>query len=126
MTLRSPVMGWAAHYHPVAEECRCASQQKLRADVADGSNPVLHRCRLNVRITPESGRAANNDGRRRSAKSGCEQSQQRGSYSITSSARASSVISKPSASDFFEGALGLTGEIVTSKPSCFRNSAGRL
>ena len=50
-------------------------------------------------------------------------------YSITSSATASSVISKPSASDFFEGAIawmGLTGEIVTSKPACFRNSAGRL
>ena len=30
---------------------------------------------------------------------------------------------------FFEGAIawmGLTGEIVTSKPACFRNSAGRL
>ena len=50
-------------------------------------------------------------------------------HSITSSARASSVISKPSASDFFEGAIAwmrLTGEIVTSKPACFRNSAGRL
>jgi hypothetical protein len=34
-------MGWAAHYHAVAEERRCASQQKLRADVADGSNPVF-------------------------------------------------------------------------------------
>jgi len=30
-------MGWAAHYHAVAEERRCASQQKLRTDVADGS-----------------------------------------------------------------------------------------
>jgi hypothetical protein len=30
---------------------------------------------------------------------------------------------------FFEGAIawmGLTGEIVTSKPACFRNNAGRL
>src|SRR5262249_14329575 len=30
----------AARYHTVAEERRCASQQKLRADVADGSKPV--------------------------------------------------------------------------------------
>ena len=28
----------AGHYHTVAEERRCASQQKLRDDVADGSN----------------------------------------------------------------------------------------
>src|SRR5262249_34955204 len=55
MTLRSPVMGWAAHYHAVAEERRCASQQKLRADVADGSPPVIRRCRLNVRFAHESG-----------------------------------------------------------------------
>jgi hypothetical protein len=27
----------AGHYHIVAQERRCASQQKLRADVADGS-----------------------------------------------------------------------------------------
>jgi hypothetical protein len=31
----------AAHYHAAAEERRFASQQKLRADVADGSNSVL-------------------------------------------------------------------------------------
>src|SRR5262249_8016967 len=30
----------AAHYHAVAEERRCASQQKLRADVADGSDSI--------------------------------------------------------------------------------------
>src|SRR5262245_57834329 len=30
----------AAQYHAVAEERRCASQQKLRANVADGSNSV--------------------------------------------------------------------------------------
>src|SRR5262245_29838975 len=30
----------AAHYHAVAEERRCASKQKLRANVADGSNLV--------------------------------------------------------------------------------------
>src|SRR5262249_53360733 len=31
----------AGHYHTVAEERRCASQQKLRDDVADGSNSVM-------------------------------------------------------------------------------------
>src|SRR5262249_54823393 len=30
----------AAYYHAVGEERRCASQQKLRDDVADGSRPV--------------------------------------------------------------------------------------
>src|SRR5258708_4751340 len=40
----------AAHYHTVAQERRCTSQQKLRADVADGSHSVIRRCRLNVRF----------------------------------------------------------------------------
>src|SRR5262245_59397253 len=31
----------AAHYHAVAEERRCASQQKLRANVADGSRAAV-------------------------------------------------------------------------------------
>jgi len=29
----------AGHYHTVSQERRCASQQKLRGDVADGSKP---------------------------------------------------------------------------------------
>jgi len=33
----APPQTWGAHYHTVAQERRCASQQKLRADVADGS-----------------------------------------------------------------------------------------
>jgi hypothetical protein len=34
----TPPRAWHAHYHTVAQERRCASQQKLRADVADGSS----------------------------------------------------------------------------------------
>jgi len=40
----------AARYHTVATERRCASQQKLCADVADGSNSVIRPCRLDVRF----------------------------------------------------------------------------
>src|SRR5262249_55189284 len=40
----------AARNHTVALERRCAPQQKLRADVADRSRPVIRRCRLNVRF----------------------------------------------------------------------------
>jgi len=32
----------AAHYHTVAQEHRCASQQKLRADVADGQTQDIN------------------------------------------------------------------------------------
>src|SRR5262245_2519637 len=38
--MRALVRLRAAHYHAVAKERRCASQQKLRANVADGSNLV--------------------------------------------------------------------------------------
>jgi hypothetical protein len=41
----------AAHYHTVAQEGRCASQQKLRDDVADGSDSAVPRCPRHVRST---------------------------------------------------------------------------
>src|SRR5262245_50172626 len=47
---RTPPRLRAARYHTVAPERRCASQQKLRADVADGSDPVIRQCRLDVRF----------------------------------------------------------------------------
>src|SRR5262249_24504919 len=40
------------HYHPIAEERRCASQQKLRANVADGSGADITYLLSNVRLTP--------------------------------------------------------------------------
>ena len=60
----------------LSKEQRCASQQNCPADVADGSNPVLRGCRLNVRITPESGRIADIGGCLKCAISGREQMQQ--------------------------------------------------
>jgi len=59
----TPVASWgapllrlrAAHYHAVAEERRCASQQKLRADVADGSNWKVTAARWRGRFTFNSG-----------------------------------------------------------------------
>ena len=44
----------AAHYHAVPEERRCASQQKLRANVADGSIASIA-LRTRVRLPPISG-----------------------------------------------------------------------
>ena len=42
----------AAHYHTVAQEDRCASQQKLRDDVADGSNRSLADVRCMTAFLP--------------------------------------------------------------------------
>jgi hypothetical protein len=55
-----------------------ASQEFALAEDRNGSNPVLRGCRLNVRITPESGRRADIDGRPRSAITGREQMHQPG------------------------------------------------
>ena len=54
--------------------------------VRSGSYSVIRQFLLNVRIAPESGRVADNDGRPRSAISGCEQTQQY-DHSKISSAR---------------------------------------
>ena len=69
------------------------------AQVSNGSNSALGRCRINVRNPPESVRRANIDGRPRSAIFGLVRRNIRRVYSITSSARASngSGISRPSA-----------------------------
>jgi hypothetical protein len=58
---------------------------------ASFEQPFIRRCLINVRIIPESGPQRLITACRVSAKSGCEQSQQGSLYSITSSARASSV-----------------------------------
>src|SRR5262249_17877477 len=44
----------AAHYHTVPPERRCASQQKLRADVADGSSAAVNGGRGDGRSAPQS------------------------------------------------------------------------
>jgi hypothetical protein len=90
----------AGHYHTVAEERRCASQQKLRDDVADGQAPAWKRCPLHDRSSTESGSPSAILLCRISATSRPEQVRQtEQAYSITSSARASSVggTSRPSA-----------------------------
>src|SRR6476469_6290207 len=74
-------------------------QPLSRVEVRCGSDSVIWRCLINVRITPTSGPQRLIMACRMSAISGCEQSQQSSlSYSITSSARASSVggTSRPS------------------------------
>src|SRR5262249_19919724 len=48
----------AARYHTVTPERRCASQQKLGADVADGSKADSSERGHPVRFTPESGQTA--------------------------------------------------------------------
>src|SRR5262245_54436541 len=87
----------AEDYHTVAEERRCASQQKLRADVADGSFASGRRFQ-HVGFAPESCRMADIGGCLTSAITGCEQSQQSSLYSITPSARTKNVseIARPS------------------------------
>src|SRR5262245_1774222 len=63
------------------------------------SESVIRRCRLDVRITLKSGRRADIGSRPKSANNGREQVQQQRSYSLTSSALASSVggTTRPSA-----------------------------
>jgi len=43
----------AGHYHTVAEERRCASQQKLRDDVADGSKAAKLRMSEYFPVCPQ-------------------------------------------------------------------------
>src|SRR5260370_7479514 len=73
---RRPPQARAAHYHTVAQERRCASQQKLRADVADGSG-APNWCRSqHFRFTPTSRRRADIVEPPVSAITSCEQMQQ--------------------------------------------------
>src|SRR5262245_41222282 len=50
-----PRQAYGRTLHAVSEERRCASQQKLRANVADGSFTSVWRCPRYVRSSPNSG-----------------------------------------------------------------------
>src|SRR5262249_50296252 len=69
----------AAHYHAIKEERRCASQQKLRVDVADGSI-ASHRGVRNApgmsAMPPIATQSVRRNEASRCATSGCEQPQQ--------------------------------------------------
>src|SRR5262245_40823776 len=69
------------------------------ADVSVGSDAVIRRCPRNVRFAPRSGRRADIDGRQVRARKRHMRCSNQHRYSITSSARASSVggTSRPSA-----------------------------
>jgi hypothetical protein len=67
----------AAHYHAAAEERRFASQQKLRAHVADGSTASVSQCPRRVRLSPNSGAKADKAVRRIRAPTGLMQRSKR-------------------------------------------------
>ena len=81
----------AARYHTVAPERRCASQQKLRADVANGSQNANNSHRAHVGgSSPDNGHCSARLARQlRARKRHMHRSKQR-HYSITSSATARS------------------------------------